>query len=320
MKFLNSKKFLLILIIGIFLLSKYSYSSINNKIIIKVGNEIITSYELENEIRTILFLSKKQINQENINKVKKKAISGLINKKLKKEEIEKYGILLDQNKVRSYLNDLPTKLNMSSEDFIKAMDRDNISYDLYKESIKIDLSWQSLIFELNKKNLKVDEKQIIQELNQIIKNRLNLEEYELAEIVVDKIEGSENQKKILIEINDYINQFNFEEAAFKYSISSSASEGGKIGWVSFQTLSDNLKDILVKLNVGEISKPINNVDQIILIKLLNKRKIKTNLNFEAEKIKKTLINKRKNELLNLYSNNHLSKKRNNTIIKFNNEK
>ena len=106
MKFLNSNKFLLILIISISFIFNYAFSSINNKIIVKVGNEIITSYELENEIRTILFLSKNQINQENINKVKKKAISGLINKKLKKEEIEKYGIKLDQSKVRSYLNNL----------------------------------------------------------------------------------------------------------------------------------------------------------------------------------------------------------------------
>ncbi len=320
MKYFNLDKFLLIFIISIFFEPNYVNSSINNKIIIKVGNEIITSYELENEIKTILFLSKKQINQENINKVKKKAISGLINKKLKKEEIEKYGIKLDQSKVRSYLNNLSIKLNMSNEDFIKAMDKVDVNYDLYKESIKIDLSWQSLIYELNKSNLSINEKQIIQELNQIIKNRSNLEEYELAEIVIDKIEEFQNQKKILIEINDYINQFDFEEAAFKYSISTSASEGGKIGWVSFQTLSDKLKDILVKLSIGEVSKPINNVDQIILIKLLNKRKIKKNLDFEAENIKKSLINKRKNELLNLYSNNHLSKKRNNTIIKFNNEK
>ncbi len=320
MKFLNLNKFLLVLIISIFFTFNYVYSSINNKIIVKVGNEIITSYELENEIKTILFLSKKQINQENINKVKKKAISSLINKKLKKEEIKKYGILVNEDNISSYINNFSSKLNMNIEDFIRAMDRGNINYDLYKESIKIDLSWQSLIYELNKKNLSIDEGQIIQELNQIIKNRSNLKEYELAEIVVDKIESSENQKKILNEINDYINQFNFEEAALKYSISSSASEGGKIGWVGFQTLSDKLKNILIKLKIGEVSKPINNVDQIIFIKLLNKRKIKTNLNLEAEKIKKSLINKRKNELLNLYSNNHLSKKRNNTIIKFKNEK
>jgi len=38
-----------------------SHSAVNTKIIAKVGTNIITSYELENKIRTILFLSKKEI-------------------------------------------------------------------------------------------------------------------------------------------------------------------------------------------------------------------------------------------------------------------
>ena len=319
MKFLNFLKFLFTLLIIIFFKFNYSYSTINNKIVAKVGNEIVTSFELENKIRTILFLSNRQIDQVNINKVKKKAISDLINKKLKKEEIDRYGILIEENRVSSYLTDISSKLKMDKEDFIKIMKRNDISFDLYKEEIKIDLAWQSLIYELNKNSLSVDEKQIIQELNEIIKNKKDLEEYELAEIVVDKIYDS-NQESILIEISDYISQFNFEEAALKYSISSSASEGGNIGWVSSSSLSNQLKNVLNKLSLGETSSPIINVDQIIFIKLLNKRKTKANLNLEAEQIKNSLINKRKNELLNLYSNSHFSKKRNNTIIKFYNEK
>lgn len=319
MKFLNFLKFLFTLLIIIFFKFNYSYSTINNKIVVKVGNEIVTSFELENKIRTILFLSNQKIDQVNINKVKKKAISDLINIKLKKEEIDRYGILIEENRVSSYLTDISSKLKMDKEDFIKIMKRNDISFDLYKEEIKIDLAWQSLIYELNKNSLSVDEKQIIQELNEIIKNKKDLEEYELAEIVVDKIYDS-NQESILTEISDYISQFNFEEAALKYSISSSASEGGNIGWVGSTSLSNQLKNVLNKLSLGETSSPIINVDQIIFIKLLNKRKTKANLNLEAEQIKNSLINKRKNELLNLYSNNHLSKKRNNTIIKFYNEK
>ena len=320
MKILNSFKFLFILLIIFFFKFNYGYSSINNKIVVKVGNEIITSYELENKIRTILFLSNQQINQTNINKVKKKALNDLVNKKLKKEEVDRYGILIKEDKVSSYLTDFSSKFKMNKEDFIKTLKRNNISYDLYNEEIKIDLSWQSLIYQLNKDNLSVDEKQIIQELNAIIKNKKDLEEYELAEIVVEKINDSENQDSIFDEINDYISQFNFEEAALKYSISSSASEGGNIGWISSNSLSDKLKNVLNKMSLGDISSPIINVNQVVFIKLLNKRKIKTNLKLEAEQIKNSLINQRKNELLNLYSNNHLSKKRNNTIIKFYNEK
>ena len=45
----------------------------------------------------------------------KKAISKLINKKLKKEEIDKYGISINQDSVKSYLNDFSSKINMNSE-------------------------------------------------------------------------------------------------------------------------------------------------------------------------------------------------------------
>ena len=68
-----------------------------------MGHDIITSYELENKIRTILFLSKKEINQNNINQVKQKAINDLINKKLQKNEINKYKIITNKERVNSYI-------------------------------------------------------------------------------------------------------------------------------------------------------------------------------------------------------------------------
>lgn len=315
----NRFKFLSFIIIIFFLKYDFSFSSIKNNIIAKVGNEIITSYELENKIKTILFLSKKEINQNNINQVKKKAIQDLMNKKLKKEEIKKFGIEINEDKIEAHIKGFSTKLNLDKKKLIKEMEQSNISYDLFKDDVKIDLSWQTLIFELNKKKLLIDESQIINELNEIISKENFVEDYELAEIVIDRNMEAENQQKILIEIQNYINEFGFKDAAFKYSISSSSIEGGKIGWLNSNSLSDQLQKVLKSMKIGDVSNPINSSDQILFIKLINKRKIKKKLDLEIEEIKKTLINKRKNELLNIFSNNHLSKKRNNTSIKFLNE-
>ena len=49
-------------------------AKIQNKIIIKVGNEIVTSYELKNKIMRSLILSGIEINQDNIDKIKKKSV------------------------------------------------------------------------------------------------------------------------------------------------------------------------------------------------------------------------------------------------------
>ena len=56
---------------------------IQNKIIANIGNEIISSYELKNKIKTILFLNNQKIDQNIVNKTKGQALRQLINYKLK---------------------------------------------------------------------------------------------------------------------------------------------------------------------------------------------------------------------------------------------
>ena len=56
-----------------------SFASIQNKILVNIGSQIITSYELKNRVKTILVLNNKELNQENINNVKSEALNFLIN-------------------------------------------------------------------------------------------------------------------------------------------------------------------------------------------------------------------------------------------------
>ena len=64
---------------------------------------------------------------------------------------------------------------------------------------------------------------------------------------------------------------------------------------------------------GQVTEPIYKTNSILFIKLLDKKQ--TGLNLEnKEKLKNKIIADKKNELLNLYSNNHLTKIKNNTFI------
>jgi hypothetical protein len=54
----------------------------------------------------------------------------------------------------------------------------------------------------------------------------------------------------------------------------------------------------------------------MFIKLVDKRKITLN-KIDLDTTKKKIINRKRTEILTLYSNNHLSKLKNNTFIKYN---
>ena len=94
------------IIFSIFFFIEKSLSATSNKILVKVGNKIITNYELKNKILTTLVLSKQNINQTNINKIKKQSIDSLIQKKIKQIELDKYKYEVDQSRVDNYLKSI----------------------------------------------------------------------------------------------------------------------------------------------------------------------------------------------------------------------
>ena len=69
------------------------------------------------------------------------------------------------------------------------------------------------------------------------------------------------------------------------------------------------------MNIGEVSKPIITSNTTLFLKINNKRELKTKL-INEDDLKKRIINKRKNELFNLYSNSHLSKLKNTSLIEY----
>ena len=125
-----------------------------------------------------------------------------------------------------------------------------------------------------------------------------------------KLKNNLEDQSTLLEINNQIKEIGFERTAIKYSMSSTSLDGGKIGWISSKALSKKILIILDKMEIGDISEPIIQTDIATIIKLLDKKT--TNLNdIDLDELRKKIVNNKKNELLSLYSNNYLSKIKNN---------
>ncbi len=299
-------------IIIFFLLNLPSFASSNFQIITKVGNEIITSFELKNKIKTTLFLAGEELSQNNVNDIKNLSLEYLINTKLKKEELKKYNFERNNElRVKSYLENLSQKLNIKTADLEKVFLANDLEFNLFLEEIKTEFLWQSLIYEIYSKKINLDENEITRELNKIISNQQAILEYNLSKIETKILKEDE-----LIDIMNYIKNFSFQKAAQKYSIAYTSVNGGNIGWVNSESLSNNILELVKNLKIGEYSKPMKRDTSILIFYLNDKRQI-SNLNKNnLEKLKTSIINKKTNSLLNIYSNNHLSIKKNKTLIEY----
>ncbi len=283
---------------------------IETKIIAMVNNEPITTYELKNKIITTLILSNQNINQEIIDRSKSAAMNSLINYKLKKNEIEKFKIETNQKSIDLYLNKIASN---DIELFKKKFINNSIDYQIFLNEIKVELAWQKLIYSKYSDKVKIDDNLIKNELDQLFRKENNQNEYKLSEIEIEITK--ENKQNKINQVLEEINTFGFAETARKLSISSTAIDNGNLGWVNEKSLSKQMNEVLTKMKINEISVPVTKLNIVSFFKIIDKRIFKID-NKNKDALKKDLINQKTNELFKLYSNNHLSKIKNSSFIKF----
>lgn len=295
----------------IFFLNGILNAKIENKIIVKVGNEVITSFEIKNKILRTLILNNSNINQENIDKLKEKVLDNLVNIKLKENELKKTNVEIDTNRINEYLS------KISSNDIAKLKNlfiQNNVSFELFIDELKTEFRWQKFIYQKYSKKIEVNENSLNDEIETLLKDQLEVKEVNLSEIQLLNNQNI-NNKEFIQNIFDEIKQNGFENTALKFSVSSSSSEKGSLGWINIKTLSKSIYDLVSNMSPGDISEPIIQSNNILLIKLNKERKV-SRTDLDKDEMKKRLIKQKENELFNLYSISHLSIIKNKYFVEY----
>ena len=304
-----SKYFLFIFLIFFFENAK---TLSDTKIVVKIDDKIISSYDVKNKINTNLKLRNLEINQSNIDKMKNLALQELIEFKIKENEILKYlTIDIESMDISKQLESISSG---NVELFKKNFLNNGLDYDAFLYELKVQAAWQNLIFLLFKDKVKIDENEIVNELKNFNNKNLNIKEFNLLELEATFNSPKEKEEKIN-KIKNSINEIGFEGSVSIYSESETAVNGGKLGFISEKLLSNEILKKLKNLNEGDVSDPIVRLNKIIFLKI-KKIKLSKNDNIDTEQFKNNIIAKRKNDLFNLYSKSHLSKLKNNSYIEF----
>ena len=298
----ENKKILLFLAF-IFFVFNTNLNSLENKILIKIENEIITSLDVNNEYKYLIALNP-SIKDTKKNVLIKLAKKSILQEKIKKIIIEKNfnNPEISQKFLEQILKNVYSKIGITSiNEFKRYLISRNIDIENVKNKLEIEALWNELILIKFSSKVKINEK----ELRKRIKyNNKFFKSYLLSEISFEVNNLKELDNKFQ-EISKIIDDKGFDFAALKYSVSQTSNLGGKLGWINQNSLNKNISLAINNLKIGEFTKPIKVPGGFLILQVNDIKSTKIEVDIEEEF--KKLKNYEKNNQLNQYSKIYFNK-------------
>ena len=289
----------------IFLLNLLSFNktyAIENKIVLKVDNEIITTLDIKKESIYLQMLNP-SINKLSAEQIYEVSKNSLVREKIKKKEIisNLNSLKIEEEILDPIIKNMYSGLNLNSkEEFINFLKSKKISINNVKDKIKNEILWNRLIYFKYINKIKINELEIE---NQIKKQKKNLKQYLLQEILfeVGKDEDLKTKNSMIVK---NIEEISFEKTALLYSISDTSKNGGIIGWVKENSLNKKILNEINNINIGDYTRPITIPGGFLILKIMDEKNLdqKINLKDEIEKTTKEKINQQLNQFSIIFYN------------------
>ena len=158
---MNFKKSLFILLYILVLFPSQIFA-LENKILVKINNETVTTIDIFNEIKYLTLLNEefKKFKQNEIFEIAKNSI---IRQKIKEIELKKFfkKIELDEKFIEKFAIDYFSKFNINSyQDLETLLIANKLKTEDIKEKITVQLMWNEIITKKYSQNIKIDKKLI----------------------------------------------------------------------------------------------------------------------------------------------------------------
>ena len=192
----NIKLFKSIILLLILLLTS-SKAELTNKIIISVGNEIITNYDLAREIKYLSVITVGQFKNLDDQESRKIAVDSIIKDKIKISALANYdNIIIKDELINNQVIQSTQNIGFKSmEDFKLYLKFEKYEFDEFKKKILLELKWNQLVYQFYKNQIVIDKEKIDNKLKKLIAEQKKIKEYLVYEIFIEDAAIKELNKK-----------------------------------------------------------------------------------------------------------------------------
>jgi parvulin-like peptidyl-prolyl isomerase len=164
-----------------------SKAELTNKVIISIGDEIITNYDLDKEIKYLNVITVGQTGELDNQESEKIAIDSLIKDKIKITALSNHdNIIIKDELINNQIVRSSQNIGFRSIDDFKAyLNYAEYELDDFKKKILLELKWNQLVYQFYKNQIIIDKEKIDKKLKTLIAEQKKNIEYLIYEIFIE---------------------------------------------------------------------------------------------------------------------------------------
>jgi peptidyl-prolyl cis-trans isomerase SurA len=252
---------------------------LSEAVVASVNDDIISTFDVVQRMRLLIVTSGIQVNDQNLPELQSEALRSLIDEHLELQELrreskeQKFDLIATDDEINDEINDIARSNNTTAEGLLGQLGSQGVQAETFKAQLRAEISWRGWIRGRYGSRVRIGEDQI-KAYQARIAAESGRPQYQISEVVIDDARAGGAQQAIN-GAAQLITQLQkgapFAAVARQFSTSTTAANGGDVGWVSPGEMPAEVDQALDQMRPGQLSAPIATKDSVYIILLRDRR-------------------------------------------------
>ncbi len=156
-----------------------------------VNDDIVSMLDVMQRLKLLIVSTGQKDSPQLRRRMLSQVVRGLIDERLQAQEAKRLDIRVSEAQIEAAFDNISTRNNMSKANFLKVLETGGILLDSFKDQVRAQLTWQSLIARRIRPSAQVSDEQVEDAIRRVRANRgatlHNISEIFLAVAVVSDV-------------------------------------------------------------------------------------------------------------------------------------
>lgn len=251
----------------------WAQGNVGERVAAIVNDDPISTFDVRQRMRLMVITQGGQVPESAMAQLQQQALRDLIEERLKLQEAARFDLKIPDDAIADELAEIAGSGGGSVAQLQADLAAQGIDIETLRTRIRADLSWQQLVRGRYGSRINVTSGEV-HDMMEKLKETAQQEQFLISEVCLPVAEegDAERMYDIGVQMIDQMRQgVPFRAIAQQYSACPSAARGGDLGWLRAAELDSDLADVVTRLGVGNVSRPLPHDGMLKLFAVRQKR-------------------------------------------------